>query len=63
MPDNDIEIYSTHNKGKIVFVERPIRTLKKKIYKHMIEVTTDVCVDKLDGIVEKYKKMYLKTIK
>ena len=32
---NDIEMYSTHNKGKSIVAERFIRTLKYKIYKHM----------------------------
>ena len=32
---NDIEMYSTHNEGKSVVVERFIRTLKNKIYKYM----------------------------
>ena len=32
---NDIEMYSTHNEGKSVLVERFIRTLKNKIYKYM----------------------------
>ena len=27
---NDLEVYSTHNKGKSVVTERFIRTLKKK---------------------------------
>ena len=30
---NDIEMHSTHNKGKSVVAERFIRTLKTKIYK------------------------------
>ena len=34
--NNNIEMYSTHNKGKSVVAERFIRTLKDKIYKHMI---------------------------
>ena len=32
---NDIEIYSTHNKGKSIVAERFIRNLKNKIYKYM----------------------------
>ena len=31
LQDNDIEIYSTHNKGKSVAAENFIRTLKNKI--------------------------------
>ena len=33
--DNDIEMYSIHNKGKSVVAERFIRILKTKIYKYM----------------------------
>ena len=32
---NGIKIYSTYNEGKSVVVEKFIRTLKSKIYKHM----------------------------
>ena len=32
---NNIEMYSTYDKGKSVVAERFIRTLKKKIFKHM----------------------------
>ena len=32
LQDNDIEIYSTDNKGKCFVGERFIRTLKNKIY-------------------------------
>ena len=35
LKENDIEMYSTHNEGKSVVVERFIKTLKNKIYKHM----------------------------
>ena len=33
---NNIEMYSTYNEGKSVVAERFIRTLKNKIFKHMI---------------------------
>ena len=46
-------MYSTHNKGKFVVVERFIRTLKKKLYKHMTSISKNVCIDKLDDIVNK----------
>ena len=32
--ENDIEMYSTHNKENSVVAERFIRTLKSKIYIH-----------------------------
>ena len=35
---NDIEIYSTHNKGKSVFTERFIRTLIIRIYKYKTSI-------------------------
>ena len=34
LKNNDIEMYSTHNEGKSVVAERPIRTIKNKIYKN-----------------------------
>ena len=52
--DNNIEMYSTHNEGKSVVVERFIRTLKNKIYKHMTSVPKNVYIDKLDDIVNEY---------
>ena len=38
LKDNDIEMYSPQNEGKSVVVERFIRTLKNKIYKHITAV-------------------------
>ena len=35
---NNIEMYSTYNEGKSVVVERYIRTLKNKIFKHMTTI-------------------------
>ena len=37
---------STHNERKSVVVERFIRTLKKKIYKHMTAVSKNLYIDK-----------------
>ena len=54
LKDNDIEIYSIHNKGKSVVVERFIRTLKKKIFKHMAAISKNVYFDVIDDIVNKY---------
>ena len=39
LKDNDIIMYSTHNEGKSVVVERFIKTLKNKIYKHMTAIS------------------------
>ena len=57
---NDIEIYSTHNKGKYVIAERFIKALNNKMYKDMTSV---VYIDKLDDIVNKYNNTYPNTIK
>ena len=47
-------MYSTHNKGKSVAAERFIRTLKNKVYKCMTSILKNVCIGKLDDIVNKY---------
>ena len=47
---NDIKMYSTFNEEQSVVTERFIRTLKKKIFKHMIAVTKNVSFDVLDDI-------------
>ena len=60
---NDIEMYSIHNEGKLVFAERFIRKLKTKIYKYMTSVQKNVYVDKLDDIVGEYNNTYRRTIK
>ena len=39
LKDNDMSMYSTHNEEKSVVVERFIRTLKNKIYKHMTVIS------------------------
>ena len=39
LKDNNMEMYSTHNKGKSVVAEVFIKTLKNKIYKHMTAIS------------------------
>ena len=51
LKDNDIEMYSIHNKRKSVVAERFIKTLKTKIYKYMTSASKNVYIDKLDDIV------------
>ena len=63
LKDNDISVYSTHNEGKPVIVERFIKTLKNKIYKHMTTVVKNVYFDDLDDIVDKYNNTYHSLIK
>ena len=56
-------MYSTYNEGKSVAAERFIRTLKNKIYKHMIAVSKNVYFDVLNDIVNEHNNTYHKTIK
>ena len=56
-------MYSINNKGKSVIAERFITTLKTKIYKYMTSVSKNVCIDKLDDIVNEYNNTYHRTIK
>ena len=44
-------MYSTYNEGKSVAVERFIRTLKNKLYKHMTATGKNVYYDVLDDVV------------
>ena len=54
-------MYSTHNEGKPVVAGKFISTYK--IYKYITSVSKNVCFDKLDKIVNKYKITYHITIK
>ena len=56
-------MYSIHNEGKSVVAERFIRTLKNKIYKYMTSISKNVCINKLDYIVNEYNNTYHTTIK
>ena len=56
LQNNIIEMYSTHNEKKSVFVERFIRTLNNKIYKNMTSISNN-------DIVNKYNNIYHETIK
>ena len=51
LKDNDIEIHSIQNEGKLVVAERFIRTLMTKIYKYMISISKNVHFDKLDEMI------------
>ena len=63
LKDNDNEMYSIHNEGKLVVAERFFRTLKNKIYKYMTSISKNVYIDKLDDIVDEYNNTYHRTIK
>ena len=60
---NGRERYSTHNEGKSVVAERFIRNSKNKTYKYMTSVSKNVCIDKLDDIINKYNNTYHSTNK
>ena len=63
LSNNDIIMYSTFNKGKSVVVERFIRTLKNKLYKHMTAINKNVYYDVLDDVVNEYNNTKHNTIK
>ena len=63
LSDNDINMYSTYNEGKSVVIERSIRTLKNKLYKHMTATGKNVYYDVLNDAVNKYNNTKHSTIK
>ena len=52
-------MYSTFNEGKSVVIEKFIRTLKNKLYRHMTATNKNV----LDDIVNEYNNTKHNTIK
>ena len=56
-------MYSKHNGRNSAVAERFIRTLKNKIYKHMISVLKNVYIDKLNDIASKYNNKYQRAVK
>ena len=56
-------MYSTFNEGKSVVAERFIRTLKNKLYKHMMDTGKNVYYDVLDDVVNEYNNTKHNTIK
>ena len=56
-------MYAIHNQKKSIVVERFIRTLKNKIYKHKTAVSKNDYFDVLDDIVDEYNTTYHRTIK
>ena len=63
LSDNNIIMYSTYNEGKSVVVERFIRTLKNKLYKHITATGKKVYYDVLDDVINKYNNTKHSTIK
>ena len=56
-------MYSTDTEGKSVVAERFVRTLKNKIFKHIIAISKNVYYDMLNDIVDKYNNTVHKSIK
>ena len=56
-------MYSTFNEGKSVVVERFIKTLENKIFKHMKVISKNIYFDALEDIVNKYNNTIHRTIK
>ena len=63
LSENDIIMYSTYNEGKLVVAERFIRTLKNKLYKHMMANSKNIYYNVLDDVVDKYNNTKHSTIK
>ena len=63
LQDNDIKIYSIHNKGKFVIADRYIRNLTNIIYKHKATESKIVYIGKLVDTIHKYNNTYHRTIK
>ena len=59
----EIEMFSKYKEKKSVAAERFIRTLKNKIYKIMTSISKNLCIDKLDYLVNKHNNAYNSTIK
>ena len=55
-------MHSIHSEEKSVVAERFIRTLRTKIYKYMTGISKNVCIGKLDDIVNECNNTYHITI-
>ena len=63
LSSNDIILYSSYNEGKSVVVERFIRTLKNKLYKHMTATGKNVYYNVLNDVASEYNNTKHSTIK
>ena len=59
----NIEMYPTYNEEKSVVAERSLRTLKNKIFKHMIAISKNVYFEVLDDIVNECNNKVHRIIK
>ena len=60
---NNIEIYSTHSRGKSVAATKIISTLKNKIYKYITDISNIVYIDKLTGELKEHNKTIYRSSK
>ena len=58
-----IEMYTILNEGKSVVAERFVRTLWNAIYKFLTSISKNICIDKLDDVLNKYNNTYNNTVK
>ena len=56
-------MYSTHNEGKSVVVERFIRTSQNKTYKYMTSISKNKYIDKLADTVNEHNNTCHRAIK
>ena len=63
LKDRDIEMYSVHNEGKAVVVERFNRTLKEWMWKYFSANNTHRYTDVLDSLMGYYNARYHSSVK
>ena len=56
-------MYSAHNEGKFVVVEKFIGNIKTKYTNYMTSISKNAYIDKLDDIFNKYINTFQRTIK
>lgn len=59
--DHDVNFYSSHGNTKAQFVERVIRTFKKKIFQLFSERSSYKYIDKLQDLVQNYNHSFNRT--
>lgn len=63
LKDRDVRMYSVHNEGKAVVVERFNRTLKEWMWKYFSANNTHKYIDIIDTLVSFYNAKYHRSIK
>ena len=62
LADHDIEMYSTHNEGKAVVIERFNRTLKSRMWRHFTAQSKHVYIDALPKLLSQYNNTVHRSI-